>query len=452
MMILKRNLRHHGFLILFCIFLPLVLGWVGVRSGVDFPVYYRATQNFFHHRGPVYGPRSGLGWPMYFRYPPLFLFIFGPLRKLPYDWSAGIWAAGKALLLLWLIRRFWLVWGPGQMTPCEKEGSTLPAAQPRPARLLHYWRLILIPLLLCATYFLVELRYGNVQFYIFGLTAAALLLLAQRRRRWPWLSAFFLGLAIAIKVWPLFFLPFLWLRGARKQALGALLFTALLTLLPGLFWSWHGNWLLLRQWFWQEWGTASRVGMLWYPSQALRGMLTRYLTTAHIPGYPKVGLAHWPAARVRLLWLAMEACAYAGWLWLAARKRAAAHWNHAGNGIINPRQEMLIAAIGWSLLPLLAPFTHVEDLCVLLWPAWVAGAWLQWDLPPSRSRRLIWTAALLAGFLPLVPGHAAQRWLQAAGADFWVTLLLCAGLLAAWGEFQARAANCKNSAITSIPR
>lgn len=394
-----------------------VVGWLGALHSVDFPVYYRSAQNFFSGHAPVYGPRSGLGWPMYYRYPPLFLFLFYPLLGLRSAWAAGIWAAGKVALLFWVVDRLRQPW----------RGTPDNAGESAFRRRLRHWRLAIIPLLISATYLLVEFRYGNVQFYIFGLTAFGLL---ESRRR-PWLAALALGLAISVKIWPLFFLPFLWVRGARGSAAGALLAAAGLTLLPGALWSWHSNLALLAQWSRQEWGTAVEAGKLWYPNQSLRGLLTRYLHGALIPGYPSVACAHWPAKMVRNLWLALDGALYASWLWLATRKpgRVSADCVPSAAPLLTACQyELLLAGLGWSLLGPLAPFTHIEDLCVLLWPAMLAAALLAGGQARSAARHLLWAAALLAATLPLIPGSAAQRWLQAAGADFLVAALLALAL------------------------
>ncbi len=419
--------------------LLLLFGWLGSRGSVDFPVYYRSAQNFFFHHGPVYGPHSGLGWPMYYRYPPLFLFLFYPLLKLPLTWAAGLWGAGKAFVLFWIVRQLCYVWG----ARCQHLNGLAQAS----SWLRQHWRRLLIPLLISGTYILVELRYGNVQFYIFGLTAAGLFWM----RRHPLRASIALGLAISLKVWPLFFVPFFWVRDARKQAAGALLAAAGLTLLPGVFWNWHGNLALLAEWGRQEWTTAVQVAKIWYPSQSLRGIMTRYLTAAAIPGYPRVAIAHWPAARVRAAWIALECLGYAAWLKLAIRPSVPAM---GPDGESEERwQDILLAAVGWGWLALLAPFTHIEDLCILLWPACVAGELLQRRFAPGSSGRLIWAAALLAGIIPLIPGRMAQRWLQAAGADFLVVVLLTLALSSIAWRAQARAAAVrKNSMMTSIPR
>lgn len=370
--------------------------WVA-RRGVDFPVYYATALTWRRHGGPLYGPSSGLGWPMYYRYPPLFVLLFSPLTFLPLAGAAGLWAAGKVVVLAVLARAL--------------------ARRLRPKPAYRRWVMVLVPVLLAATFLLVEFRYGNVQFYIVVLVAAALLLVGRRGAG----AAALLALAAAIKVWPLFFVPY-WLARRRYRAAGlAVLFTALLTLAPAAAFGWRGNLQLLARWERQERGTALAAGTIWYPSQSLRGVLTRYLSrqppAATGGHYPAVNLAAWPEAAVSRLWLALDLLGYAALLAFASRSRA---------------QEDALAGIAFCALALLIPFAHIEDLVILLWPALVAGACLARRRRRRRAARaLLWAAAIWAAAIPLVPGHAAQRWLQVAGADFLVAALLLAGLIAA---------------------
>lgn len=371
--------------------------WVA-RRGVDFPVYYATALAWRRHGGPLYGRSSGLGWPMYYRYPPLFVLLFAPLTWLPLAWAAGLWAAGKVVVLAVLAR------------------ALARRLRPRGAA-YRRWVMALVPVLVTATYLLVEFRYGNVQFYIFALAAAALLLVRRRGAG----AAALLALAAAIKVWPLFFVPY-WLARRRYRAAGwAVLFTVLLTLAPMAAFGWRGNLRLLSQWERQERGTAMEAGTIWYPSQSLRGVLTRYLS--HPPPaatggkYPAVNLAAWPEEAVSRLWLALDLLGYAGLLAWAWRSRA---------------PEAMMDGAAFCALALLIPFAHIEDLVVLLWPAMVAGAYLaRRDGLRRGAAAWLWAAAIWAAVIPLIPGHAAQRWLQVAGADFAVAGLLLAGLIAA---------------------
>ncbi len=124
-----------------------------------------------------------------------------PFTLLPLPWASALWTFLKCGALFLLIRALWNRLGP----------TTSKAA----------W---LIPLLLAGPYVIEDLRYGNAQGFIFALTGAALLLLPRARM----LAAAALALAISIKVWPLYFLPYLAVRREWKVVGWTLALTAIL--------------------------------------------------------------------------------------------------------------------------------------------------------------------------------------------------------------------------------
>src|SRR5262245_57249637 len=168
---------------------------------MDFRVYYYEAQTVFVDKGPVYGQLSGLGWPMHYRYPPLFLFLAVPFTAVPISWAAAVWVILKCVALGLLIVALWKRLGP----------TSHKAA----------W---FLSLLLAGPYVIEDLRYGNAQSLIFALTGAALLLLTSA----PLLAAAALALAISIKVWPLYFVPYLAVRREWKVVGWTLAFTTIL--------------------------------------------------------------------------------------------------------------------------------------------------------------------------------------------------------------------------------
>src|SRR5688500_3938951 len=156
---------------------------------MDFRVYYFGAEGVLDGTRPVYGQNSGLGWPMHYRYPPLFLLLAFPLTWLPLSWAAALWAIAKVGALSLLAVVLW--------------GRLGPAVSARA------W---LIPLLLAGPYVVEDLRYGNAQSLVFALTAAALLLMPRSA---VWAGAL-LALAGIIKVWPLYFVPYLAVRREWK--------------------------------------------------------------------------------------------------------------------------------------------------------------------------------------------------------------------------------------------
>src|SRR5207249_7574814 len=119
-------------------------------------------------------------------------------------------------------------------------------AQPATAKFnLHSFT---VPFLFITPYLIEELRYGNVQFFIFALTAVAVLQLRER----PVLAAASLALGISIKVWPLFFIPYMAVRRYWRALAYTIGFICLLAVLPGFYFGFGRNLSLLGQWLSQE--------------------------------------------------------------------------------------------------------------------------------------------------------------------------------------------------------
>ena len=373
---------------------------------MDLRVYHYGARGVFEGTRPVYGPGSGLGWPMHYRYPPLFLLLFAPLAMVPLGWAAAIWVVGKVAVLVVLLRAL--------------ERRLKPATTFGPQNVVAGFsrRYAVISFLLITPYLVEEFRYGNAQFFVVALTAASLLLVREK----PVLSAASLALGISIKVWPLFFVPYLAARRDWKVAGYTLGFVVLLAILPSLYFGFFGNVDLLGQWFSQESQTQLGNGEIWFPNQSLRGLLTRYLTVVDyslVPdsNYPQVHIAALDPGLVRWIWLIVAAAAYAAFLVAACRRRNTNGWLDHG--------------LAFCLLPLLEPFTQKYALAVLLWPALIAG----FLIAKPGLRILIYLSIVLALVQPLAPGSATQRLLQVLGLDFAVTLFLAAAIAYAGHEF-----------------
>jgi hypothetical protein len=327
---------------------------------------------------------------MHYRYPPVFLFLVRPLTLLPLGWAAGLWLLLKCGALFLLIRALWKRLGPTSVTAA--------------------W---LIPLLLAGPYVVEELRYGNAQSFIVVLTGAALLLLPAA----PVLAAAALALGISVKVWPLYFLPFLAVRREWKTVGWTAVFVVALLLLPALYFGINQNFELLAQWTSQELSTQTGAAEIWFPSQSLRGVLMRFLTLidyTQVPdsNYPLVHVATLDASLVRVLWFVLAVIIYCGFLMLTARKK----WETFG----------LAEAIGFAGVILLQPFSQKYALIVLLWPAIVAGRLVA----KSRARGLLYAAIGFTLVQPVIGGSPAQRLMQVLGFDFLATALLTAFLVA----------------------
>jgi Glycosyltransferase family 87 len=358
---------------------------------MDFRVYYYGARGVFEGTRPVYGPASGIGWPMHYRYPPLFLLLFAPLAVLPLGLSAAIWVAAKIAVLVVLVRAF---------------KARVPKSATAPS--------ILISILFIGPYLIEEFRYGNAQFFVLALTIAGLLSIPRR----PVLAGASLALAISIKVWPVFFLPYLAIRRDFRPVLYAIGFVVVSAFLPAIYFGISENFSLLGQWYQQESQIQLGQTEIWFPNQSLRGVLMRYLTVidySQVPdsNYARINFAALDPATVRSMWIILAGAIYAGFLYLAQRSRQRDDWLHHG--------------LAFCLVALLEPFTQKYALAVLLWPAvMVAG------LMHHRSIRiLIYCATTLVLIQPLVPGAGAQRLLQVLGMDFLATLLLTIALATA---------------------
>lgn len=363
---------------------------------MDFRVYHYGARGVFDGTRPVYGQNSGLGWPMHYRYPPLFLLLFAPLTLLPLGWGAAIWVVLKIAVLIWLVHAITRASPSDFRPPGENVNAVLPC------------------ILFITPYIVEEFRYGNAQFFVFALTAASLLYARTK----PTLAAGLLALAVSVKVWPLFFVPYLAARHDWKVVSYTLVFVLLLAFVPSAYFGVAGNAQLLRQWFTQEFHTQLNENEIWFPNQSLRGVLMRYLTVvdySQVPdsNYPQVNLATLNPAAVRTLWMILAGAIYTGFLILAnSRKSESGFLDHS---------------LAFCLLVLLQPFTQKYALAVLLWPALIAACFLK----DNRVRILIYTAAVMALIQPLVPGANSQRLLQVLGLDFAAASLLTAGTLIA---------------------
>ena len=372
------------------------LSYFAALRPVDFPVYHYAARNMLSRTGPMYGPQSGIGWPQVYRYPPLFLLLFTPLALLPLRVAAIIWAALKFAALGLFARALFSrlrIYGHG------------------------FQFLSLLPAL---PYLAVEFHYGNVQFFVFVLVGAAFLCLKKR----PSLAAFALALAAGIKVWPLFFVPYLVARKRTAVAGLTLALTVLLTLLPAGYFGWRTNASLLHQWADQELGVASTAGepgLVGFPSQSLHSVLMRFFVSLNYAeltdsNYPKLNLGKVDPRAVEVLWLLLAATGYVGLLLLARRAKS---------------NDLTVHAVAFCALLLLQPFTQIGDLVILFLPIAVAVAALRDDSDlPGWTRAALYTAMALMVLKPLVPDRNAQRLLQVLGVDFAATSLLAAGLIA----------------------
>src|SRR5690348_8586211 len=351
---------------------------------VDFMAYYYAARVAMGLQpGHVYGLASGIGWPQFFRYPPLFLVLILPLGLLPYKIAVAVWAALKCMALYLLLRAL------GRRLDFPRTGL--------------WW---FVPVLLCAGLLVQELILGNVQSLVFAVVAGGLLVLERKE----WRGAFLLALGVTLKIWPLFFMPYVAVRKGARAALLMAAFLGGLMLLPAAYFGWSGNVNLVRDWIAQERSTSTLTAETWFPGQSLAGILERYLTVMDYSKWPdrnyvQLHFLHLNPRVVERIWYGLAGAAYLGLLWLA-RKTCETHEN--GSPIVGG--VLLADALAFCALPLLSPFAHRIAFVVLLWPAMIAGALLaRPGFLSARARLLIWLAVAIEAIEPLLSSAKIQQ-------------------------------------------
>ncbi|OFV97160.1 MAG: hypothetical protein A3F68_03320 [Acidobacteria bacterium RIFCSPLOWO2_12_FULL_54_10] len=383
---------------------PVLLGACGIAAvasyylltpGIDFQVYHAAGNATLQGGSQLYGPQSGLGWPMQYRYPPLFLLLFAPFAVLPLAVAFVIWNFIKLVVLGMLLITF-------------TRQSSLKGLSPN-------W---MVASVLAIPYLFLEFKYGNAQFFVFALVCLTLLSLPEH----PVRAGGALGLAIGLKVWPLFFVPYLFAGKHWKAASYAAIGAVLITLAPMIYWGWSGNLDLLQQWYGYEHQIAGTPAHMWFPSQSLRGLLTRYLTdipyeTLPDPNYMKINLASLDGGLVYFLWILLAGCGY-----LALLKTA---WKQEQGA-----SKLEMHGLAMCALALLQPHSQKQTaLVVLILPAIVASARLK-DTMPQWGKMCVY-GAITASVVQLVfASSRAQRLFQVLGVDTLIMSLLAIGLIA----------------------
>jgi hypothetical protein len=276
------------FLSLIALLLTFALRSMVSPKRMDFAVCWYDVRGIFKQGLPLYGPHSAFAAPMLFRYPPVFALLFYPLTWLSFKWAgillALLEASAISTLTNWSYRKL-------------KLDITLMSG--------------FLALAICASYFYLSFKDGNVQWLDTCLVLSGNLLATKR----PSLAGLCLAMGIASKVWPILFLP--WFFSPRKRA--ALLATAgwsaVIWLFPLLVWSRPTYSHLLQTWFHQEFSTNTGVTDIWYPSQSLRGVMLRYLTDPALTlpyrsQFPDVHLTTFPPAAVIHSWCFIATMAF----------------------------------------------------------------------------------------------------------------------------------------------
>ncbi|MCU0241802.1 MAG: glycosyltransferase 87 family protein [Vicinamibacteria bacterium] len=357
---------------------------------IDFIVYHRALQSLLQGRVDLYADDFALDPPMRYVYPPLFVLLTAPLGLLDFKTAAGLWLTLLGLALTGMLALVHHVWRPQD-------------------------RLRLVLLTLAAPWLLYGLRSGNVHLLVVLLLLAALVAWSCGRSGW---AGALLALGGALKVFPLLFLPLLvalkeWRLLTRALAISVALWTA-----PVLYFGPARTLEIYRQWL-TDVGNAERLRRESRLDISLPSACERLLSEADYSrridrAYPQVNIVHWDSSVARGVGQALALLVAAGSLVAAVRL-----------GAIAMRERAIAAGSLFVTAQLLiGPYTTRLYLSAWLIPALGLPALVRSSAiaRPLRCALLGLGAINLA--LTLLPGGAAHRAVEAAGADTLLSLAL----------------------------
>lgn len=367
-------------------------------KNTDLSVYWYAATGYFSGIRSAYGPDSGIGHPMEYRYPPVTYLIIYPLRLVSlrvagFCWMVGAWAAAIATVSFAIrIRRF--RFSRDAIFAC------------------------------CAfmlAYIVLAIRYGNVQPYVICALFSALIL----SERYPAWSGILLALGITFKIWPIFFLPWLFHRARRKAATYSMLWLAGLWIFPLFVFGAHVYWSLLQQWY-----TAMRhLGtdyseFYYFPGQSLRAILLRYFTpvTPVLKDFPVIHVLSLPPRIAVTAWGISSLVVYCVATIYVLRSDVRKLWAWDGMAFV--------------LYSVLEPYA-VKSGLISLGPAALTAACLYTlgtqeaaeHRALGRAKCLFLGACLLSFLGAVIQYRPWQRYLLTAGLDFWAEILLLGAFL-----------------------
>jgi hypothetical protein len=363
---------------------------------IDFVVYHRAAQSLLAGRTDLYSATFALDPPMRYVYPPFFVLLVAPLGLLAYQDAFGLWFALLAIATVYVVVDAWRTWRP------QASWAYGPTA-----------------LLLAGPAVLYGLRSANVHLLVVLMMIAAVVAWARAKAGQ---AAALLSVAGAVKIFPLYFVPFMaGLREWRVTARIALVSAALWMLPLAYFGPTHAV-ELYGQW-WQD--IAGNVERLRHESRldvSLKSASVRWLSTVNYApridrNYPQVHLVTLPSA-----WAHATGRALVGLVALvtalavlrlrasvadrSARAAAAGSLCLSAQLLVGPYTTLLYLS-GW-LLPVLAlPAAAVTQLSIL-----------------PRLRRALLTLGVVNVVLVLMPGAERHRALEAWGAHTLISAAL----------------------------
>jgi alpha-1,2-mannosyltransferase len=402
----KRRLVLSGMLLL-----AIVLFFSYVRRPGDF-IGYAVAGNAVLAGADIYNDTP----PDLNNWPPFFSLLCVPLalmdRVSPYL-ARGFWIIlnyGVLLLILDMVSR--LVYG--RRLTLSGANATVSLASSA----------ILVPIMLTLPFLLYHFMYQQVNLIIFALTLGGLMLQEKGR---GFLGGLGLGLAAAMKVMPVLFVPYLAYRGRWKPALYALAATVAFSVSPIVVFGPHRFLLDFKTWLTicrqNPWGTGSA-------NQSIYAMWDRFLGHGIVP-FISPGTFFLPMSsdpRVRIAWMLSIACTGVVVL-LAFRGR--------------PPLGSLSSRLEWSVVFLISaifgPVGWKHYLVVLILANALLYALYRSEELEAGTRRVLGAVLLIYFLLSLATSHdvvgrsLVQRF-ETGAIITYAALILLAGLL--WIRFQ----------------
>ncbi|MFI5204235.1 MAG: glycosyltransferase 87 family protein [Flavobacteriales bacterium] len=190
----------------------------------DFHIFYSSSQDYFAGKN-MYEIRYQT-WNHYL-YSPFFAILMYPLTCLPYEMAHFIWLSIGLVCLVFIFKRIrFFIHGEKPYTKTD-------------------WIITFIMLIIASRFIRDNFHFGQSTFVIlFTCTEGVYQCLKGRYL----LAGLLFGLGINIKIMPLVFIPWLFVRGYYKVLGYMILFLSVFYILPALVTGWEQNQTLLSSW------------------------------------------------------------------------------------------------------------------------------------------------------------------------------------------------------------
>lgn len=347
----------------------LVRGRSAVLFESDFDQYPRLGEAVLAGTD-IYDAR-GNNWPPVFSLPCVPL---AWLARLGLPVARAAWYLFNLAVAVWLLGRL-APFAAGERRPWGWR-RTLAACLTGP---------VLLPLLLAFRFLQSNLDNQQVNLLLFALTAGGMLLILRGR---PGGGGALIGVAGALKVMPLLFIPYLLLWGSPPAGLAAIGAAAAASVLPLAVFGWDRFWL-----YWGEFNREASDG--WgvnHLNQSVYAMVDRFVGHGVRPwnaGTVPADVLPFSGSPAVPVVTGLVTLTFVGWaLWAFRRRRPA-----------DPLARPLEIGAVFVASAIFCPLTWKAYLLVLLWPLVYLVAWFRRGALDAGERRVM--ARVLAGYAAL---------------------------------------------------